>query len=85
MVFFYFKFVFIFKDGKYFCSFERLGEDPCCNGTDLFIKLDSIGARTLMLDLRIIVGIFIIPANTVAEAEAVALLKVGNYFSYLRN
>ena len=43
---------------------------------DLFIKLDSIGARILMLDLRIVFGV---PANTVA------LLKVGNYFSYLRN
>ena len=55
MVICYIKFVFIFKYRQYFSSFERLGEDPIAR--DLFIKLDSIGARILILDLRTVVGI----------------------------
>ena len=42
--------------GKYFRSFERLGEEPRCKGL-VYYKLDSIGSRILMLDLRIVVGI----------------------------
>ena len=69
------KFVFIFKYGQYLCSFERLGEIPIA--MDLFIKLDSIGARILMLELRIVIGMLSQPT--------LLLLKVGNYFSYVPN
>ena len=46
---------------------------------DLFIKLNSIGARILMLDLRIVVGILSQPTLLLC------FIKVGNYISYLRN
>ena len=41
--------------GNILALFRDLGNIPVAR--DLFIKLDSIGARILMLDLRIVVGI----------------------------
>ena len=49
------KFVFIFKYWQYFSSLRDFGKIPVAR--DLFIKLDSTGARIFMLDLRIVVGI----------------------------
>ena len=41
--------------GNILALLRDLGKSPIAK--DLFIKLDSIGARILMLDLRIVVGI----------------------------
>ena len=38
MVICYIKFVFTFKYGQYFSSFERLGEDPSCKGLVYYIR-----------------------------------------------
>ena len=61
--------------GNIFALLRDLGKIPIAR--DLFIKLDSIGARILVLDLRIVVGILSQPTLLLC------LIKVSNYFSYL--
>ena len=44
----------VFNMGNILALLRDLGKIPIAR--DLFIKVDSIGARILMLDLRIVVG-----------------------------
>ena len=71
----YIKFVIIFKYGQYFSSLERLWEDPHCKG--LVCKLDSIGARILMLDLRIVFGILFQPTLLLSLRLVIILVISG--------
>ena len=62
--------------GNILALLRDLGKSPVAR--DLFIKLDSIGARIFNVGFKNSCW-DVIPANTVV------LLKVRNYFSYLRN
>ena len=68
--------------GNILALLRDLGKSPIAN--DLFIKLDSIGARILMLDLRIVVMILSQPTLLLCLILVIILvisefMMVGNF------
>ena len=65
--------------GSILALLRDLGKSPVAR--DLFIKLDSIGTRILMLDLRIVVGILSQPTLLLCLRLVIVLvlMMVGNF------
>ena len=61
--------------GNILALLRDLGKSPIA--MDLFIKLDSIGARILMLDLRIVVGILSQPTPLLCLRLGIILVISG--------
>ena len=61
--------------GNILALLRDLGKIPVAR--DMFIKLDSIGARILMLDLRIVVGMFSQPTVLLCSRLVIILVSSG--------